>query len=417
MKLCPMNFTNTEFSDDSLAHPGRRRFLAAGGAASVAVLQSSVVFGDEANSKIRIGIVGCGSRGAWLADLFAADGRFHVAGAADYFQDRVDAVGEKHNLDASRRFTGLTCHRNMIGAGGLDAVAIVSPPYFHPEQATAAVDAGLHVWLAKPAAVDVAGCRIVEAAGATATKNKLTFLIDFQTRATAPFIEAMRRVHGGAIGDVVFGESTYHAERLPVKSEEKSAEGRLRNWVFEKDYSGDIITEQNIHTLDVMSWTMKEKPPEAASGTGGRKVRVDVGDCWDNFSLVYDYGNGVGVTFSSRQFAGHGSSPSGILNRMFGTEGVLETSYGGMVLIRGKNFYKGGRTPGIYKEGVVSNIASFADSIIGGEPSNPTTAPGIQSNLVTILGRAAAYEKRTVTWEELMKANSRIEADLTGLKV
>ena len=264
-------------------------------------------------------------------------------------------------------------------------------------------------------AVDAAGTREIEAAGADATRRERCFLVDFQTRANEFYVEAIKRVHDGAIGDIAFGESSYHAGRLKAKTGERSAEATLRNWVFDQKLSGDIITEQNIHTLDVMSWIM-DKPPVSASGTGGRKVRVDVGDCWDNFSLVYDYGDGVGMTFSSRQFDGHGSSPSGILNRVFGTQGVLETSYGGNVMIRGKNFYRGGKTPGIYKDGVLANIANFHQCITAGNFDNPTVAPSVRSNLVTILGRTAAYEGRTVTWEEVLKDDRRIEPDLGGLK-
>ena len=268
----------------------RRRFLAATGAAATATLLSpSTAIGDAANSKINLGVIGVGGRGGWLADLFVAHGGFRIAAVADYFQDRVDAVGDKHKLPAANRYTGLDCYKKLIAAAAVDAVAIVSPPYFHPEQAKAAVEAGLHVWLAKPAAVDAAGCRVVKAAGVEATRRKQCFLVDFQTRATEFFIEAVKRVHAGAIGAIAFGESTYHAGRLAAKTAERSPEATLRNWVFDQKLSGDIITEQNIHTLDVMSWVM-DRPPVGATGTGGRKVRVDVGDCWDNFSLVYDYG-------------------------------------------------------------------------------------------------------------------------------
>lgn len=395
----------------------RRRFLAATGAAATASLVSSATaLGDAANSKINLGVIGVGGRGEWLADLFVAHGGFRIASVADYFQDRIDVVGDKHKVPTANRHSGLDCYKKLIAAGGVDAVAIVSPPYFHPEQAKAAVEAGLHVWLAKPVAVDTAGSRVIEAAGAEATRREQCFLVDFQTRATKFFIEAIKRVHRGAIGEIAFGESTYHAGRLAIKAKGDSPEARLRNWVFDQKLSGDIITEQNIHTLDVMSWVM-DRPPVSAMGTGGRVVRVDVGDCWDNFSLVYDYGDGVGVTFSSRQFNGHGTSPSGILNRMFGSEGVLETSYGGNVMVRSKeHFYRGGKTPRIYQDGVETNIATFHKSIEEGRFENSTVAPSVRSNLVTILGRTAAYEGRPVSWEEVAKDTKRIQPDLTGLK-
>jgi hypothetical protein len=101
---------------------------------------------------------------------------------------------------------------------------------------------------------------------------------------------------------------------------------------------------------------------------------------------------------------------------MFGTEGVLETEYGGQVLVRGKDFYNGGKTEDIYERGVVNNITAFHDAIATSDYSNPTVADSVRSNLVTILGRTAAYEGRVVTWEELTKSDERLLPDLKGLK-
>ena len=191
-------------------------------------------------------------------------------------------------------------------------------------------------------------------------------------------------------------------------------ENRLRAWGLSRELSGDIITEQNIHTLDVASWIMG-RPPLSAYGTGGRKFR-DVGTCWDTFSVVFQYADGVGITFTSRQFNGHGTRPEGIRNRMFGSEGVLETEYGGQVLIRGKQFYRGGQTPTIYQHGAVRNIATFYDSIQQADYTNATVGESVRSNLVTILGRTAAYTGRLVTWDEVLRSGERLVADLKGLK-
>jgi myo-inositol 2-dehydrogenase/D-chiro-inositol 1-dehydrogenase len=200
-----------------------------------------------------------------------------------------------------------------------------------------------------------------------------------------------------------------------LKSDPKNPEIRLRAWGMDRSLSGDIITEQNIHTLDVMSWIMNEEPV-AAWGTCGHKARKDVGDCSDHFTLLFKYPKNVGITFSSRQFEGH-DSPGGINNRMFGSKGVLETQYGGQVLIRGENFYKGGTTNAIYQEGAVRNIATFYQDITNGNYSNPTVEASVRSNLITILGRMAAYEKRVVTWNEMKRSREKMKPLLKGLKV
>ena len=323
-----------------LKHGGfsRRRFIQS--TAAVGMTATAVTNGfaqDTSTQKIKIGIVGCGGRGGFMANLFNVHGGYEISALGDYFQDKVDAVGEKYKVPASRRFTGLNSYKKVLDAK-VDAIAITSPPYFHPEQAAAAVDAGVHVYVAKPAAVDVPGVFSIEASSKKAASKKLSFLVDFQTRSQPFYVEAIKRVHAGAIGDLAFGEAYYHCNRIELKGPaHQGVESRLKNWVFMKDLSGDIITEQNIHVLDVMSWVMN-KPPISVSGGCARKTRVDVGDCNDGFALQYQYAGCAGFTFSSRQFNGHGTQPDGLVCRVFGSKGVLETKYGGKVLIRGENF-------------------------------------------------------------------------------
>ncbi len=393
----------------------RRDFLAGLGALAAGTALAQAPAPAAAGPKLKLGLIGCGGRGAWIGKLFQADGGYEVVAVSDYFAERANAAGEPLGVPAERRFTGLDGYKRVLDAKP-DAVAIITPPYFHPEQARAAVEAGVHVYLAKPVAVDVPGCHSIAESGRLAAQKKQCFLVDFQTRMDPFYREAVKRVHEGAIGKIAFAESYYHCGRLNRKDPvDESAESRLHNWVFDKALSGDIITEQNIHTLDVLSWIMNGVPVHAF-GTCGRKVRVDVGNCCDYFTLHILYPDQVGVTFSSRQFDGHGSKPDGIVVRAFGDQGVLETAYGGNVLIRGKNFFRGGASPGIYKDGAIANIAEFRRCIAAGDTANPTVEPSVRSNLLTILGREAAYTGELVYWEKLVKSDKRVEADLKGLK-
>jgi myo-inositol 2-dehydrogenase/D-chiro-inositol 1-dehydrogenase len=402
----------------STDHPlSRRRFLgsiAATGA--LTALRADLVRGTTRNSQMTIGVIGCGGRGRFIANLLARHGGYAISSTADYFPERAATVGQAHGVPPARQFSGLSGYKRLLELP-LDAVAIETPPYFHPQQVADAVAAGRHVYLAKPVAVDVPGCRSIEASAASA-HGRLCFLVDFQTRANEFFVEAVRRVRGGALGRLAFGEATYHAEDPFLDQADHAragtAEGRLRAWGLSRALSGDIITEQNIHTLDVASWAMGE-PPVEAYGTGGRTYR-DVGDCFDTFSVVYRYAGDVGLTFSSRQFKGHGTRPEGIRTRLFGTEGVFEAEYGGQVLIRGSQFYRGGETPTIYEQGAVANIATFHEAITNKHFSNPTVAESVRSNLVTILGRTAAYAQRAVSWDTLLKEDERLTPDLSGLK-
>jgi len=253
----------------------RRKFIASAGAAALSftIVKPQLVRGSRANSKIDLALLGCGGRGIWIMDLFKQHGGYNIVAGADYFQDRVDQLGGKFGIDKARLYTGLLGYRRLLEAK-VDAVAVESPPYFHPEQAAAGVDAGAHVYVAKPLAVDVPGCHSIAESGKKATAKKLCFLIDFQTRADPFYMEALKRVREGALGEFAFGEAIYHAD-CPFKrmydswrADPDGAENRLRAWGLDKVLSGDIITEQNIHTLDVMSWIMDAEPLWAV-GTGG----------------------------------------------------------------------------------------------------------------------------------------------------
>lgn len=400
-------------------HLSRRRFIAQTGLglAAVSTISRASAQGSAANSRIRLGLIGCGDRSQMIiGPQFKEHGGYEIVALADYFEDQIKVTVEKLQLTPKRTFTGLQCAEKMIAAGGLDAVAIISPPYFHPPQARAAVEAGLHVYLAKPVAVDVPGCRSIQATGELARKKGLVFLVDFQTRANDLFIEAIRRVQTGALGEMCFGEATNHVDGPPQKAAPGPPEAHLRNWLWDRALSGEMVIEQNIHVIDVMSWAMKEVPPLRCTGTGGLKGRREFGDTWNHFQLLFEYPNNVGITFSSRQWKMHGT-PGGFLNRMFGTNGVLSTAYGGEVLIRGgaDSFYRGGKTESLGKFGPGINIKSFHSMVQAKDATNVTLEPSVNSNLIAILGRTAARNGRTTTWDEVIRSQERMEADLSGL--
>ncbi|UCF16340.1 MAG: Gfo/Idh/MocA family oxidoreductase, partial [Phycisphaerales bacterium] len=262
----------------------RRTFMTATAAAAVAALEPSVVFGTRSNSKIDLGLIGCGGRGNWIANLFNETGKYRFVACADYFEDRVRASGGKLQIEPGRCYSGLSGYRRLLD-DKLDAVVIESPPYFHPEQAAAAVDAGKHVFLAKPIAIDVPGCKSIGASGRKATSRKLVFLVDFQTRANEFYGEAVRRVRAGDLGRLVMGEAHYPWAGGPRTAPASSGEQRLRNWYCALEISGDFIVEQSIHALDVATWIAGSDPVRAV-GSGGRKLRPEQ-SIWDHFAVTY----------------------------------------------------------------------------------------------------------------------------------
>ncbi|MBI2433676.1 MAG: Gfo/Idh/MocA family oxidoreductase [Candidatus Hydrogenedentes bacterium] len=387
----------------------RRQFLQYGAALTtgMAILPGVVRSATAANNKVRVGVIGCGGRGAWIAGLFNESGLAEVVALHDVFQDRVDAAGEKHGVPPERRFTGLDGYHALL-EHELDAVAIISPPYFHPEQAVAALAKGKHVYLAKPIAVEVPGCKDILDAAEKVRGNQSVF-VDFQTRSNEFFQGAAQRVHEGFIGEPVCGQFFYHTGRLGIKMPPGTEEARLRNWVFDKALSGDIIVEQNIHVLDVANWYLQGHPVKA-HGWGGRRVRVDVGDCWDHFVVGYVYANDVLVDFSSTQF-NYGFDD--LCMRLFCSEGTVESHYGGDVEIRGKkNGWKGGNTGKIYHDGAVINIHDFCTALQNGQTLHNIEASA-ESTMTSILGRMAAYEQREVTWDEMAASTVRLDPKLS----
>ncbi len=401
-------------------HPlTRRRFLATTGATAVGLtlFRPGLVRGAEANSKLSLGLIGCGGRGKWITDLFLKNGHYEVTAVADYFQDRAADAGQTFKVPAANRYSGLSGYKRLLDSK-VDAVAIETPPYFHPEQAANAVEAGKHVYCAKPIAVDVPGCVSFGESGQKATARKLVFLADFQTRAHPSYQEAVRRVHAGAIGKIISGEATYqtgdtwgHMDKFLLDNP-NNVEARLRGWGADRTFSGDVITEQNIHALDVASWILNANPIKAYGCGGRRRVPVPNG-CWDYWSVIFYYPDEVLLSFSSKQV---GKGWDDIQCRIYGREGTIDTHYFGTVQVICDDKFNGGHMGNLFTDGVVRNIATFYESITKGDFSNPTVAPSVRSNLTTILGRTAGYRKAEVTWDEMRKANEKWEVDLKGLK-
>ena len=412
-----MTASKHEHGKTDTASMTRRRFIAGTGASVLAftVLKPDLGRGAEANAKIDIGLIGCGNRGKWIANLFQKNGGYNIVAVADYFQDHADEAGAKFNVPAANRYTGLSAYRKLLEQK-LDAVVIESPPYFHPEQAAAAIDAGKHVYLAKPIAVDVPGCQTVAESGKQATAKKLCFQVDFQTRANKLYQDAVKAVHDGELGKIVSVEANYQAgeawasmDQL-LRKDPKNPEARLRAWGVDRLLSGDVITEQNIHAIDVACW-MLDAEPVRAYGTGGRK-RESAGDCWDHFAVIYYFPNDLVVSFNSHQ-SGYGYDD--IMCRVYGLKGTADTHYFGNVTVKAKEVHTDGKVGNLYSDGVETNIATFRDNILKGECANLTVPASVRSNLTTILGRLAAYKNGVVTWHDMMRAKERFVPNLKGL--
>jgi myo-inositol 2-dehydrogenase / D-chiro-inositol 1-dehydrogenase len=397
-------------SDSS--RPQRRDFFKTAAAGGLLLLRPETVFGTQANSAVEVGIIGCGGRGNWIGAFFPEFAGARVVALADVIRERLDATQSSFKVDASRAYYGPDAYRQIIDSK-LDAVVIETPPYFHPEQARAAIDAGKHVYCAKPVAVDVPGCRSILETGKLA-QGKRSFLVDFQTRSQPVFQEAAARVHRGDIGAPVFAQVFYYAGR-PAADKSKPGmdpgQARMVNFYMDRVLGGDIIVEQNIHVIDVANWFLASHPI-SAYGAGGRTdwsgTPFNTGDAYDHFLVTYQYPNNVQVDFSSNQLH---KSFSDLCIRCFGVKGVADTHYGGLVRITGEHEWMGADKDDTFRQGAINNVKAFVDSIQTGKLLN-NAEQAVESNLTAILGRTAAYRNGTVTWDEMMQSGEKFHADL-----
>ena len=237
----------------------RRKFIAvAAGMTGAMFIKPSLVHGTAANSAVRVGLLGCGGRGTEDATNLVDTGGARVVALGDMFQDQLD-IARKHfdemqqgkgyaALDASQLFVGPDAYQKIAGSKEVDAIVIATPPYYHPQHLEAVIAAKKHVYLEKPVAVDVPGALKVIEIGKRAD-NKLSFDVGFQIRDCPPFVEMVNRIHNGALGNIICGEAHYLTGYIdrPAWPNSSPVERRLRNWVYDRTLSGDIIVEQNIH--------------------------------------------------------------------------------------------------------------------------------------------------------------------------
>ncbi len=391
----------------------RRSFLKASGAAGLLIVRPETAFGSQANSTVEVGIIGCGGRGNWIAPFFPEFAGARLVAMADVVKANLDSTTAKFKIDGNRAYYGPDSYKQLANSK-LDAIVVQTPTYFHPDMVAAGLDAGKHVYCAKPVAVDVPGCRSILASGKKATARNLSFLVDFQSRAMPVFQEVVQRIHRGDIGAPVMAQVFYYAGR-PAK--DRGAPGmdpgqrRVANFYMDKVLGGDIIVEQNIHVIDMANWYLKGHPLKA-TGTGGRTNWAGTGyegsDAWDRFLVHYDYPNNVHADFSSHQLTRHFSD---LCVRVFGLDGAADTHYGGLVRITGDKAWLGAEKDDTFRQGAINNVKTFIAAIRDNKPVNNAEV-SVESNLTAILGRMAAYNHTTVTWDQMMASNEKWTADL-----
>jgi predicted dehydrogenase len=405
----------------------RRQFLggtlAAG--ASAAVLHPLPLPADEARAaepkprefsrKIKLGIIGCGGRGPWLGKLFKEHGGYELRAVADYFVDNADKAGDELGVDRALRFSGLHAYKRLL-ASGVEAVAVVNVPRFHPEHGHAAIESGCHVYAAKPVAIDVPGALKVQAAGKLATQKKLCYLVDYQMATDPVNIEVVRRVHEGGLGRLIhidsLGFSPPWQEQPARNVEERLQRGR---WLPTIALSGDVITENSIHSINAVLWLVGRRPARAI-----RRTRICRPHPQDDFREIYlvTYEFDDGLLWTHRCQSLRNGLDWALQLDAYGDKATALVTYKGRSYLRGgPRHYGGGQVVSLYDQGAIRNIATFYQNIVKGRFDNTTVPHAVDDVLTAALGREASARRRELTLEDLIKENKELECDLSGLKV
>jgi myo-inositol 2-dehydrogenase / D-chiro-inositol 1-dehydrogenase len=410
----------------------RRSFIKGAAALSAfTVLSPSTVFGSRANSAIRVGIIGCGNRGTSVITAMSKHSGIQVVALADLFLDKLDLAKPKLDalnaangfppIPAANSYQGSKAYLRLLENKDVDAVLISSPAYTHPDFVVAAIEAGKHFYCEKPAAMDVAGCRKIAAAGNSV--KDLSAVFGFQIRYASPYVALMKRVHAGAIGDLINAQLYYFSSGLPViKSPEMSYdEVRIRNQFFFRDLSGGILLDQGVHMLDVCNWALQMNPISAI-GMGGYNGGDGFGDVFKNYQVIYKYPQDITVSFHSTQFGG---TFGDVCARFIGSKGIAVATYSGGVYINGENAWDSGilresasqasreqQAAGVFTSSLHDSnekkVSSFISGIESGKFLNEIDQ-AVNSTLTAILGRQAATTQKPVTWNEMLFSNERID--------
>jgi predicted dehydrogenase len=395
----------------------RRQFLGGtvAAAASLTIIKPSSVRGTEANSRVEVGCIGLGGRGTLIARMLKEHKSYQVTSVADYFPEVSTKAGEKFAVAQKRQFSGLSGYQKLIDSK-VDAVFCETPPYCFPEHVSAAVNAGCHVYLAKPVACDVPGCLTIAQMGKKAKKTKKVFLVDFQMPTDPFIIEAVKRVHKGDIGPLAMVSSFYTDDGFRDPPKTKTIESRLRHliWVNDVNLGGGMIVNADIHAIDAALWVVGNRPLSVMGCSRVGKSDAH-GDTAYVYSLTYQFENGLIMNHRGEHLRNRKGFSCGCF--AYGPEGYLEANYQGKAWVRGvRKAYRGGEVTNLYVEGIKRNLDKFYNSIVGGMYDNPTVQSSVNSTLTTILGRQAAKRNTMLTWDEMLRENEKLEVDFTGLK-
>jgi len=358
-------------------------------AGSVALTGMAPLAYAQGSDAIRVGVIGCGGRGSGAAnDCVSSSNGVKIVALADAFEDRLRGLKGKFNVPDSRCFVGLDAYKKLLALDDVNLVILATPPGFRPPQLAEAIRRGKNVFMEKPVAVCPAGIKMVIEASEMAAQKGLAIVAGTQRRHEPKYVETMKRIHDGAIGEIASAQCYWNQGDLWVKKRQPGqgdVEWQIRNWLYFTWLSGDHICEQHVHNIDVVNWAFKDVLPEQVHGQGGRQFRTgpEYGNIFDHFGVEFFYPGDVRTISMCRQIKG---TTTNVSERVVGTKGSSNCAG----VIEGENAWRyEGPNPNPY----VQEHADLIKSIRAGQPLNEGKRIA-GSTLCAIMGRESAYSRQ-----------------------
>jgi len=397
----------------------RREFLKTTAVAGTALAANLSLLSNvhaAGSDTITVGLIGCGGRGSQAAEnVLSAAPNVKVVAIGDVFEDRLkrcqrslkrfaerDGSAKKHgnsvDLPDERCFLGLDAYEKVLNSD-INYVILATPPGFRPLHLQAAVAAGKTIFTEKPVGVDGPGIRKVLAAYEEAKRKNLTIAAGTQRRHQAAYIETIRRIHDGAIGDLVGGRGYWNQGTLWKRDRQPGMSDvayQVHNWYGFTWLCGDHIVEQHVHNLDVLNWAFQGHPTRAV-GMGFRTPRdPGYGQIYNFFAVDFEWPKGIHTLSMCRQIS---NCANAVSEYLVGTKGLCHVD---AYDINGQRLFTQSQLRE-HTNPYVQEHTDLIESVRSGKPINELKNVA-ESTLTAIMGRMSAYTGKAVTWERALNS-------------
>ncbi|HUV65930.1 MAG TPA: Gfo/Idh/MocA family oxidoreductase [Sedimentisphaerales bacterium] len=433
-------------SEPTSQNTSRRDFLKNTGriAASSALAGgiASRMYAAQSNT-IKVVLVGCGGRGTGAASnaLSVTNGPVKLVAMADVFEQRLSSSygnlkkmhGDKVDVPEDRKFIGFDGYKKAMDCLSPGDVAIfATPPAFRWVHFAYAIRKGLNVFMEKPVTVDGPTSRRMLKLGEEATAKNLKVGVGLMSRHSRALQELAQRIQDGEIGEIILqrgyrmhGPIGFFSSlpKPPGISDLLYQVQRFHSFIWA---SGGCFSDFYIHIIDHQCW-MKNAWPIKAQALGGRHYRQSpegityVDQNFDTYSVEYTFADGAVFMMDGRCIMGcndiyssyaHGSKGMAIVSKS-GDCGMPSSTYKGQNPNRSNLLWESKVRPD-ERDPYQNEWNDLVDAIRNDKPYNETQ-PGVQTSLVTSMGRMAAHTGQEITYDAILNCDHEMAPGLDTL--